>query len=108
MQNMNQPSPAHHWKPSALPHKNLAEKFSNYFSTKMGTIQESITVGTEDMIHAEYEPAFTGTPLETFCPATQDEVRKLISGVAGGPGLSLGQLVNLASLTLFPLFYWSL
>jgi hypothetical protein len=58
----------------------LADKFANYFDTKISTIREKIQgdiQGTSYSINSE--PAFQGEPISEFAPTTEDEVMKLIA-----------------------------
>ncbi len=59
--------------------KELAEKFSDFFLTKINTIRNNISTANQaPTYNISSESAFEGEPLREFRPATQDEVMKLI------------------------------
>jgi hypothetical protein len=56
------------------PHE-LADQFSEFFSSKIAKIREDIPDQSSSVLT---EKAFSGTPLHEFAPATEDEVRKML------------------------------
>jgi hypothetical protein len=68
-------------EPPAIPvptsNKASADKLSDFFHQKIQTIRDNLN-GDGDVIHDPCD-AYTGTPMEVFSPATEEEVRKVIT-----------------------------
>ena len=65
--------------PSFTHPEDLAERFSEYFTTKITTIRHKISEENPPAYEVSSEPAFDGTLMTDFAEATEDEVRKLIA-----------------------------
>ena len=66
--------------PSHDSSQDLAQRFSQFFQSKINTIRETISNEASGSTPAEETP-FSGTPLSGFQPVTEAEVRKALSSM---------------------------